>query len=123
MSEPHPHCDLETICRIYHVRTHEYRRDKPCGSTTCKHDSRKVSASKQGDAEQRIRDIPKFTSEDLILLAHDEWKRREERKHLHNEGDWIAGFLNGFCTSRKWARETVDKIRKDGKAIALLRRG
>lgn len=49
-----------------------------------------------------------FTSTDLLLLAHDEWKRREERKHLHNEQDWIAGFLNGFCTSHKWAREYVD---------------
>ena len=56
---------------------------------------------------------PKFDSEDLLLLAHDEWKRREERKHLHEEGPWIAGFLNGFCTDKKWARACVDKIRKD----------
>jgi hypothetical protein len=54
---------------------------------------------------------PKFSSEDLILLAHDEWKRREERKHNHPEQDWVAGYLNGFCTSRKWAREYVDKLR------------
>ncbi|MFA5382619.1 MAG: hypothetical protein WC356_05600 [Candidatus Micrarchaeia archaeon] len=60
-------------------------------------------------------DKPKFSSEDLLLLAHDEWKRREERKHNHNEQDWIAGFLNGFCTSHKWAREQVDKIRADTK--------
>lgn len=68
-----------------------------------------ASHSSQQDGEQR----PKFSSEDLILLAHDEWKRREERKHLHDEGCWIAGFLNGFCTSRRWAREQVDKIRRD----------
>ena len=54
---------------------------------------------------------PKFSSEDLLLLAHDEWKRREERKHFHEEVPWIAGFMNGFCTSRKWAREYVDKLR------------
>jgi hypothetical protein len=56
----------------------------------------------------------KFSSEDLILLAHDEWKRREERKHLHNEQDWTAGFLQGFCTSRKWAREYIDRLRQQG---------
>lgn len=51
-----------------------------------------------------------FTSTDLLLLAHDEWKRREERKHNHNEQDWTAGFISGFCTSHKWAREYVDKL-------------
>jgi hypothetical protein len=56
---------------------------------------------------------PKFNSEDLILLAHDEWKRREERKHNHPEQDWVAGFLSGFCTSRRWAREYVDKLRQE----------
>jgi hypothetical protein len=55
---------------------------------------------------------PKFSSEDLLLLAHDEWKRREERKHNHQEQDWVAGFISGFCTSRQWARECVDGIRE-----------
>jgi hypothetical protein len=54
----------------------------------------------------------KFDSTDLILLAHDEWKRREERKHNHPEDHWVAGFLSGFCTSRTWARKYVDKLRK-----------
>jgi len=53
---------------------------------------------------------PKFNSTELLLLAHDEWKRREERKHNHPEQDWVAGFLSGFCTSRKWAREYVDRL-------------
>jgi hypothetical protein len=53
---------------------------------------------------------PKFTSTELLLLAHDEWKRREERKHNHEESAWVAGFLNGFCTDKKWAREYVDKL-------------
>lgn len=52
----------------------------------------------------------KFNSTELLLLAHDEWKRREERKHLHEESAWVSGFLNGFCTDRKWAREYVDKL-------------
>lgn len=53
----------------------------------------------------------KFSSEDLILLANDEWKRREERKHRHEETTWVAGFINGFLTDKKWARGCVDKIR------------
>ena len=64
--------------------------------------------------EQAIREKVKFNSEDLILLAHDEWKRREERKHIFDETTWAAGFLSGFCTSRKWAREYVDKLRQQG---------
>ena len=54
----------------------------------------------------------KFTSEDLLLLAHDEWKRREERKHIHPEPAWVSGFINGFCTDKKVARAIVDDIRE-----------
>jgi hypothetical protein len=57
---------------------------------------------------------PKFNSADLLLLAHDEWKRREERKHNHENIPWCAGFINGFLTDKKWAREMVDKIRTNG---------
>lgn len=56
---------------------------------------------------------PKFDSTDLLLLANDEWKRREERKHNHENAPWCAGFVNGFLTDKKWAREMVDKIQKD----------
>ncbi len=56
---------------------------------------------------------PKFNSTDLLLLAHDEWKRREERKHNHDMRDWEAGFINGFLTDKKWARDWLDKIQKD----------
>ena len=73
------------------------------------------------DALHRIRSRPspstpepKFNSTDLLLLAHDEWKRREERKHNHPEQAWGAGFINGFLTDKKWAREMVDKIRSKG---------
>lgn len=57
-----------------------------------------------------MNDKIKFNSTELLLLAHDEWKRREERKHRHPEYHWVAGFLNGFCTSRHWARTYVDKL-------------
>lgn len=93
-----------------------------------------------------------FTSTELLLLAHDEWKRRAERKYngqyIVTEGQllqiiewlsgkkfedcdvdsmlcqirkqtteprWVSGFLGGFCTSRTWAREYVDKLMKEEK--------
>ena len=56
---------------------------------------------------------PKFNSTDLLLLAHDEWKRREERKHNHPEGPWVAGFLSGFCTDKKWARDYINRLREE----------
>ena len=55
----------------------------------------------------------KFNSKELILFAHDEWKRREERKGNHPECSWVAGFLNGFCTDKKWARGYVDILLKE----------
>lgn len=57
----------------------------------------------------------KFNSTDLLLLSHDEWKRREERKHNHEETPWTAGFINGFLTDKKWAREHLDNLRKSGR--------
>jgi len=56
---------------------------------------------------------PKFSSTDLLLLAHDEWKRRGERKHNHDMRGWEAGFINGFLTDKNWAREHLDKIKAD----------
>jgi hypothetical protein len=53
---------------------------------------------------------PGFSSTDLLLLAHDEWKRREERRHIHEERDWTSGFVSGFMTDHVWAREHLDKI-------------
>lgn len=97
---------------------------------------------------------PKFDSTDLLLLANDEWKRREERKqkdqylitesdlyviiewlsgkkyqdcevdsmlykirNSSTEGKWIGGFLNGFCTSKDWARKYVDKLLKEKEKV------
>lgn len=56
--------------------------------------------------------VPQFSSVDLLLLANDEWKRREERKHNHENAPWCAGFINGFLTDKKWAKEYVDKLRQ-----------
>ena len=53
-----------------------------------------------------------MNSTDILLLAHDEWKRREERKHNHPEEHWVPGFINGFLTDKKWGREYVKKLRQ-----------
>ena len=54
---------------------------------------------------------PRFNSTDLLLLAHDEWKRRQERKHLDDEVAWVFGFIGGFITDKTWARDHLDNLR------------
>lgn len=56
-----------------------------------------------------------MNSTDILLLAHDEWKRREERKHNHPEEHWVPGFINGFLTDKKWGKEYVKKLREQEK--------
>ena len=54
---------------------------------------------------------PQFNSTELLLLAHDEWKRRQERKHLDDEAAWVSGFIGGFLTDKTWAKDKVDSLR------------
>jgi hypothetical protein len=54
---------------------------------------------------------PQFNSTELLLLAHDEWKRREERKRLYDEVSWISGFIGGFITDKTWAKEKIQSLR------------
>lgn len=56
-----------------------------------------------------------FSSSDLLLMAHDEWKRREERKHIHEHISWVNGWISGFLTSRKFVQEKVAELRQEGK--------
>jgi len=56
-----------------------------------------------------------FSSSDLLLIAHDEWKRREERKHIHEHISWVTGWISGFLTSRKFVQEKVAELRQAGK--------
>ena len=51
-------------------------------------------------------------STELLLVAHDEWKRREERKHLHPEIPWITGWISGFLTSREFVKRKAVEIRE-----------
>lgn len=66
---------------------------------------------------------PMLGSTDLLLLANDEWKRRQERKHLHDNAAWVSGFVGGFLTDKKWARDYVDKLRsaKGGRSTMQIK--
>ena len=50
-------------------------------------------------------------SRDLLLISHDEWKRREERKHIYEEQPWTHGWISGFLTSRKFVKEQIKELR------------
>jgi hypothetical protein len=55
-----------------------------------------------------------LSSSDLLLIAHDEWKRREERKHQHDNISWVNGWISGFLTSRKFVQDRVAELRQAG---------
>lgn len=102
---PQIHCDHECVCWWYY----EHKKSgtaSPCESEKCHH------RFQFGDGEiiHKNRGKVKFNSTDLLLLANDEWKRREERKHNHEEIPWVAGFINGFLTDWGWARSYLDKL-------------
>jgi hypothetical protein len=63
-------------------------------------------------SEQSERESFHLSSSDLLLIAHDEWKRREERKHIHDRVDWTAGWISGFLTSRKFVKDRIAELRK-----------
>jgi len=39
----------------------------------------------------------------LIEMAHTEWKNREERRGIHNEQDFCAGWITGYLTRQEGA--------------------
>lgn len=57
---------------------------------------------------------PQFNSTELLLIANDEWKRRQERKHLNDNPAWVSGFIGGFLTDKKWARDYVNNLISKG---------
>jgi len=58
-------------------------------------------------------ELQKFpTSGDLLLIAHDEWKRREERKHIHEEISWVSGWISGYLTPKEFVQEMLVKLRQ-----------
>jgi hypothetical protein len=46
-------------------------------------------------------------STDLLLIAYDEWKRREEHRHIHAETPWVHGWIAGFLSSPDFVKERI----------------
>jgi len=38
------------------------------------------------------------SSEELLEMAHTEWKNREERRKLHDEVSWESGWISGYLS-------------------------
>ena len=55
------------------------------------------------------------SSKELILLATNDFKNREERKGLHDQSSWVSGWITGFLSERKpnWSKVLEEKVRKD----------
>lgn len=102
--------DFEGNCTTDGQRSRRYQRRMVTSSRGC------VSYSSAA-GEAVLDELPHMSSTDLLLIAHDEWKRREERKHNHEESGWIAGWINGFMTSKKWAQEKVKELRAQQKGV------
>ena len=68
---------------------------------------RKLRVSNSGEQEHMFP-----SSTDLLLIAHDEWKRREERRHIHEELPWVHGWISGYLTSRKFVNDRIKKLRQ-----------
>ena len=47
------------------------------------------------------------SSGDLLLIAHDEWKRRQERKGFDDEIPWVSGWISGYLTSKKFVDDQL----------------
>ena len=63
-------------------------------------------------SHSNITDRDKFPSSgDLLLIAHDEWKRRQERKGFDDEIPWISGWISGYLTPKKFVDERLIKLR------------
>jgi hypothetical protein len=91
------HCEHECKCGDYIGRVLVGIDWKYC-TLICEHDTRLS--------------LPP-SSTDLLLIANDEWKRREERHHLHERIPWTVGWISGFLTSRKFVAERIKELHKE----------
>jgi hypothetical protein len=62
-------------------------------------------------------------STQLIEMAHTEWKNREERRGIHQEDDFCAGWITGYLTRQEQVARTAtlaayDRVEKE---ISLIR--
>jgi hypothetical protein len=79
---PQPHCSLEKICRVYHNRTFEYRKDLSCGMT-CEHDTRSDTSASSDVLEDiaHLRGIVDALQNDIEKIQEElhQQKERESR--------------------------------------------
>ena len=64
---------------------------------------------------------PVPSSTELIAMANQEWKNREERRGIHNREDWCCGWMAGFLSEKKpnWRKEQIGAAEKRGYERAL----
>ncbi len=99
MTEP-MHCDHECVCK-YYFGMDLMLQNIPCKDIKCRNRIR---------ARGSLSQYPNST--ELLAMAHKEWKNREERRSLHEEKDWCAGWITGFLTPTKpVAQQAIDKQR------------
>ncbi len=75
-----------------------------------------INASNCGDESSHVPD-----STELIAMANQEWKNREERRGIHNREDWCCGWMDGFLSENKpnWRQEQIDAAGRRGYERAL----
>jgi hypothetical protein len=75
-----------------------------------------INASNCGDESSHVPD-----STELIAMANQEWKNREERRGIHNREDWCCGWMAGFLSENKpnWRQEQIDAAGRRGYERAL----
>ena len=95
MTQQERHCEHECVCCDFPDDIVPKQR---CPRKGCEHDTRLS--------------LPP-SSTDLLLIANDEWKRREERHHLHERIPWTIGWISGFLTSRKFVAERIKELHKE----------
>ena len=97
-------CDLEKICRMYHNRTFEYRKDLPCGMT-CEHDTRTPKDAPVpwcypgcklvSDAIKRATEAENMR----VLKTLDEFYDRIKVAHRQDTSNYGEGLLDGIDLS------------------------
>jgi hypothetical protein len=90
------------------MNTIELKKQQKQFETNIRKDERDKVLDEVNDSDMQL---PSSTN--LLLIAHDEWKRREERRHIHEEMPWVHGWISGFLTSRKFVKEQLEKIHKN----------
>ena len=97
---PQPeHCEHECVCWLYPDNF-----EGACDADACGADTRSRPHTPAPASE------PAFpNSTQLIKMAHTDWKNREERRGIHDENDWCAGWITGYLTPNKPSPAPTDE--------------